>query len=143
MRKYDITVNNKKFTIDVKEFSTEAAVVEVDGKTFNVSIDNITQEGGKPVARKAVASKPAAAASAPAAAVPASGAGSVPAPIPGAILEVFVKVGDSVVAGQALLKMEAMKMENEIIAPSDGTVASISVAVGDSVTQGQELVSIG
>ena len=72
----------------------------------------------------------------------AAGPGLVTAPIPGAVLEVFVKVGDKVEAGAAILKMEAMKMENTIAAPVAGTVASIAVAQGAVVEQGQELAVI-
>ncbi|MGD7653921.1 MAG: biotin/lipoyl-containing protein, partial [Verrucomicrobiales bacterium] len=66
----------------------------------------------------------------------------VTAPIPGAVLEVYVKEGDEVKAGSALLKMEAMKMENRIDAPRDGTVNKVLVKVGDPVSQGQELVEL-
>ncbi|MBT4091015.1 MAG: biotin/lipoyl-binding protein, partial [Deltaproteobacteria bacterium] len=65
------------------------------------------------------------------------------APIPGSILEVLVKEGDQVEAGQTVVKMEAMKMENDINATSSGTIKSIQVSVGDAVSQGQALVEIG
>ena len=63
---------------------------------------------------------------------PAGAAGSVTvtAPMPGNILDVKVKAGDSVKAGDTLLILEAMKMENEISAPQDGTIASVNVAQG-------------
>jgi biotin carboxyl carrier protein len=66
----------------------------------------------------------------------------VTAPIPGSILSVYVKVGDTVAAGEPLLKMEAMKMENEINARIGGTVTAVNVQEGDSVSQGQELVLV-
>ena len=62
--------------------------------------------------------------------------------MPGNILDVKVKAGASVKAGDVLVILEAMKMENEIVAPQDGTVATINVAVGDSVEPGATLATL-
>jgi biotin carboxyl carrier protein len=62
--------------------------------------------------------------------------------MPGTILDIKVKAGDSVKSGQVLAILEAMKMENEIMAPSDGVVASVEVSVGASVNAGDVLVSL-
>ncbi len=72
----------------------------------------------------------------------AAGAVEVKAPMPGNILDVKVKAGASVKAGDVLVILEAMKMENEIVAPQDGTVASINVNKGDTVNSGDVLVSM-
>lgn len=72
-----------------------------------------------------------------------SGAGvSTFAPMAGKILSVLVKEGDSVKRGQALLVLEAMKLENDIVAPQDGKVEKILVQVGQTVETGAELVII-
>ena len=65
-----------------------------------------------------------------------------PHPMPGNILDVKVAAGASVKAGDVLVILEAMKMENEIVAPQDGTVASINVNKGDTVNSGDVLVSM-
>lgn len=70
-------------------------------------------------------------------------AGGLTAPMPGKIISISVKAGDTVEKGQALLVMEAMKMEHTIAAPADGKVEEVFYAVGDQVTEGAELVSIG
>ena len=72
----------------------------------------------------------------------AAGAVAVKAPMPGNILDVKVAAGASVKAGDVLVILEAMKMENEIVAPQDGTVASINVNKGDTVNSGDVLVSM-
>lgn len=72
----------------------------------------------------------------------AGGAVAVNAPMPGNILDVRVKPGDSVKAGDTLVVLEAMKMENEISAPQDGTIASVNVAKGDTVGSGDLLCSL-
>ncbi len=71
---------------------------------------------------------------------PASAPGDLYAPMPGRIIRVLAKAGDSVRAGDTLLILEAMKMEQQITAPHDGTVASLLCGEGDQVAVGQELV---
>ena len=63
--------------------------------------------------------------------------------MPGTIVSVNVSNGQSVKAGDVLVVLEAMKMENEIKAPSDGTITSVVVAKGESVDTGATLVTIG
>lgn len=65
---------------------------------------------------------------------------NVEAPMPGSIIDIAVKPGDSVKEGEVLLILEAMKMENEITAPRAGTVSEIGVQVGDTVDGGKTLV---
>lgn len=117
-------------------------IVTVNGVAYNVTVEEGT---GAPVAAPAAAPAPApAAAPAPAPVAPAGAAGavSVNAPMPGNILDVKVKPGDSVKAGDTLLILEAMKMENEISAPQDGTIASVDVRKGDVVDSGALLCTM-
>ena len=62
--------------------------------------------------------------------------------MPGKILSIDKKAGDRVNAGDTIMILEAMKMENEIVAPEDGTVASIQVAVNQSVEAGEVLATL-
>ena len=125
MKYYNITVNGVAYSVSVEETAAGAAPVAAPAA---------------PAAPKA----PAAPATAPKAAAPAGAAGAVTvkAPMPGNILDVKVKAGASVKAGDVLVILEAMKMENEIVAPQDGTVASINVNKGDTVNSGDVLVSM-
>ena len=66
----------------------------------------------------------------------------VPAAMPGRVLRVVVAPGDAVAAGQPLLVLEAMKMENEVKAPRDGTVESVAVSAGQVVSAGEVLVRL-
>ena len=123
--------------------------VTVNGVAYDVTVE---ETAGGAVAAPAAAPAPAPAAAAPAAPAPApapaaapvgsTGAVAVNAPMPGNILDVRVKPGDSVKAGDTLLILEAMKMENEISAPQDGTIASVNVSKGDTVNSGDLLCSM-
>ena len=113
-------------------------IVNVNGVSYEVEVEEIT--GAAP---KAAAAPVAATAAAPAPASAASASGTaVKAPMPGNILDVKVKAGDTVKAGDVLLVLEAMKMENEIMAPAAGTVASVNVAKGTTVNSGDVLCTI-
>ena len=125
MKYYNITVNGVAYSVSVEETATGAAPVAA----------------AAPAAPAAPKAAPAPAA-APKAAAGAAGAVAVKAPMPGNILDVKVKAGASVKAGDVLVILEAMKMENEIVAPQDGTVASVNVNKGDTVNSGDVLVSM-
>ena len=122
MKYYNITVNGVAYSVSVEETAAGAAPVA-------------------PAAAPAPKAAPAPAA-APKAAAGAAGAVAVKAPMPGNILDVKVAAGASVKAGDVLVILEAMKMENEILAPQDGTVASVNVNKGDTVNSGDVLVSM-
>ena len=118
--------------------------IKVNGKTYEVKVMGITET--EPVEVKsekvAVEKAPAASAPAPVASTPSEGK-AVPAPMQGTILDLKVKVGDAVKAGDTLLILEAMKLENEIKSPTDGKVLSIAVSKGQSVSMNETLLILG
>lgn len=118
--------------------------ITVNGNVYDVTVEE-NGAGAAPVARPAAAPKaaPAAAPAAPKAA-PAGGAGSieVKAGAAGKVFKIEASVGQKVSRGDAVLIVEAMKMEIPVVAPEDGTVASIDVAVGDAVEAGQTLATL-
>lgn len=121
MRTFNITVNGQTYVVDVEEVGGVQTAAPV--------------RAAAPVAAAPVAAAPAAAPKAAAA-----GGEPVKAPMPGNILDVKVKVGDTVKAGTVLCVLEAMKMENEIPAPKDGKVAQVVVTKGATVGAGDTLV---
>ncbi len=114
--------------------------VNVNGTNYEVCVEEISAD--EAVKTAAPAAAPAVAAAAPAAPAPAGGE-KIIAPMPGNILSVNVKDGDTVKKGDILMILEAMKMENEILAPADGTVAAVSVTKGQTVETGALLCVIG
>lgn len=126
--KYKVTLNGKTYEVEVEV-----------GKV--VLLDEYEACAPAPAAAPAATAAPAAPAAAPAPAPVALSDGEpVNAPMPGNILRIDVKEGDKVKAGQTLLILEAMKMENEIAAPKDGTVVQIATSKGAVVETGTPLI---
>lgn len=118
--------------------------IVVDGVEHFVEVEEIKGEQKEAAPRRANprAQAPAPApAPAPAAAPAPSAAGGITAPLQGTVLDIPVQAGQAVKAGDILVIIEAMKMENEIVAPGDGTVDTISVNKGDVVRAGDLLLS--
>ena len=111
-------------------------LVNVNGTSYEVEVEELKGDV-KPAAI------PAPAAPAPAQPVHSAGgaAETISAPMPGTIVAVNVKVGDSFKRGQVLLVLEAMKMENEILAPRDGRVVNLNTQKGASVNSGDVLIA--
>ena len=118
--------------------------ITVNGNVYDVTVEE-NGAGAAPTAATAprAAAAPKAAAPAPKAA-PAAGAGSieVKAGAAGKVFKIEANVGQSVKRGDAVVIIEAMKMEIPVVAPEDGTVASINVAVGDAIESGAVLATL-
>ena len=147
MKNYKFTINGNKYSVEVGDIDNNMVDVEVNGSAYKVELETqiATPAKVKPVVKVSTAAPKAAAAAptanvknAPAAAT-ASGA-TLKSPLPGVILDVFCKEGDSVKAGQRLFLLEAMKMENNIDAEKDGVVKEVRVHRSDSVMEGDVLV---
>ena len=124
---YVVNLNGKAYEVEVEE--TQAVIM-------NVTDAPVAAAPVAPVAAPAPAAAPAPeAAPAPAAApaAPVSGGTNITAPMPGTILSVNKQPGSTVAAGDVILVLEAMKMENEIVAPCAGTVAQVLVSKGSTV----------
>ena len=143
MKEYKYKINGTTYNVTVGDIEENIAHVEVNGTLYNVELD-------RPVAKPIVAEpRPAAAPrtetgekviSKPAAA--ATGAYKVVSPLPGVVLEIKAKVGDTVKASDTVLVLEAMKMENAVHAGRDGKIAAINVDKGESVLEGAVLLTI-
>lgn len=117
--------------------------VTVDGKTYEVLVEEADGTASAPAAVAPAAPAPKAAPAAAPKAAPAAGGNTVNAPMPGTILKMNVKVGDTVKASDLVCILEAMKMENEIFAGKDGVVKAINAAQGASVNSGDAIITLG
>lgn len=125
MKKYNIKVNGISYEVEVEEIGSSVSSVQP------------VQVTPKAVSSAPVASAP----TAPSPRNSAVGANSVTSPMPGTIVKINVKPGDSVKKGDVFLVLEAMKMENDITAPADCTISSVNVNQGASVATGDVLLT--
>ena len=141
MKTYKFKINGNEYNVEIGSVDGNLADVTVNGVAYKVEMENAPAAPATPVRNEAPAAAPAAAPAKPAPA-PASAGKAITSPLPGVIIEVSVKEGQAVKAGQKVAVIEAMKMENEIQATSDGTVTAVLVNKGDSVLEGAEIVKI-
>ncbi len=135
--KYNVTLNGKIYEVDVTE--SDAVVTGVTQVPVAVAAPAVAPVAAPVAAPEAPAEAPAAA---PAVAPVSADGTQVKAPMPGTILAVKKNVGDAVKAGDVIVVLEAMKMENDIVAPCDGTVKSINAPKGSTVNTDDVLAVI-
>ncbi len=126
MKNYRITVNGVAYDVSVEEIQT----------------DQMGTATAAPLVSPVAPAPAAPAKKAPVAASGSAGSVEVKAPMPGKIVDVKVKPGDTVKKGDVAAVLEAMKMENEIGVPQDGTIATVEVSVGDAVEGGDILITM-
>lgn len=129
--------------------------ITVDGRTYNVTVVDVTEDAGShlyptPTAAMGAAPAPRPAAPAPVPAAPAApkpaaaagGANDRTAPLGGVVVEILASVGQTVNQGDKVAVIEAMKMKTVVTAHKSGTVSAVAVKVGDTVDAGQPLMTI-
>ena len=146
MKEYNITINNRSHNVIVKKIQSDLAIVEVNGTDYEVEIEKKIRRHLEPLDVKPTlqtgSRTTAVQEQVPAEKVTAS-TNQIVAPLPGLIMNVLVKVGDKIKANQIVLKMEAMKMENDVKSDQDGIVEEIHVKSGDSVLENSPLITLG
>ena len=141
MKEYRYKINGNLYKVTVGDIEDNNVRVEVNGTPYTVELEKQNKPKIKPVVRTAstTPAAPPAAVTRPASVGSKSG---ITSPLPGVILEIKVKEGDTVKRGQTLLVLEAMKMENDIKADRDGKVTAIKVSKGESILEGTDLIII-
>ncbi len=138
MKNYKFTVNGNKYEVEILDIDGSMATIEVNGTTYNVEIHHEVPKL-KPI-------QPVTTQRSVKAAVPVSPVGekgvTVKAPLPGVIIQVHVRPGDEVKAGQTLCTLETMKMENAIKSETSGKVSRVNISQGQSVLQDEVLIEL-
>ena len=146
MKRFKFKVNGNQYETEILNIEDNVAEIEVNGTRYLVEVNRDIKPVKTPklvrtmavpstdiVPQVAKTSRP----------DEHKGAGSIKSPLPGVILEIFVKEGDIVKLGQKLLVLEAMKMENSIDSDRPGKVISLLKSKGDAVMEGDVLLVIG
>ncbi len=141
MKKFSFTINGNKYDVEINEFENNIAQIDVNGSHYEVEVHREVKASKTPTLVRAAVQSTKEERDLKTTAGTAS-VNTIKSPLPGIIMQIFIKEGDQVKIGQKLLTYEAMKMENEIMADRDGTIKSIKVAAGDNILEGQDLVEI-
>lgn len=143
MKEYKYKINGNTYKVAVGDIDDNIAQVEVNGIPYKVELESRVAVPVKVAPRAAAAPRTASGEKviAKPAAAPAGGY-VVKAPLPGVVISISVKVGDTVKASDTVAMLEAMKMENAIRAGRDGKVASINVQPGNSVLEGAAIITL-
>lgn len=135
LRKFKISIDGTQYLVEMEEVG---APQPTPADAVPAPAAPAPAPSPAPAAAPAPAPEPAPAPAAPAIA----GSFAQTAPMPGTILDIHVKVGDTVAANQPVMVLEAMKMENEVVAEQAGTIASINVEKGAMVNPGDTLFTL-
>lgn len=143
MKDYKLKINGNDYKVVVKEVDGNTAEVEVNGTSYHIEIERPAAQVSKTPKLVQAPTIPSHDSHQAIAKTSAPGAASaVKSPLPGVVLDVYVKEGDTVKVGQKMVLLEAMKMENSLEADRAGTVTSVKVRKGDSILEGAVLVII-
>jgi biotin carboxyl carrier protein len=152
MNKYQYKVQGVDYEVEIEEVEGNIAKVNVNGIPFEVEMQQPINAAKHPTIVKPKVATPAQPAAQPQPTASNSSAAGKPAtpakglvmqaPLPGTITNVLVKVGESVFAGQVVVILEAMKMQNNIEAEESGVITAINVNPGDTVMEGAALLTI-
>ncbi|MBM4427400.1 MAG: biotin/lipoyl-binding protein [Chloroflexi bacterium] len=141
--KQTLTVNNQAYEVDIEDINARPVIVHVDGVRFEVMPEKQNQASPKKEASAKTGSVPykpnPTVVAAPSPNLALSG-NSLTSPLPGTVVNLYVKAGDKVEAGQVVLVIEAMKMKNSIRSTYSGTISEVVVSEGQSVAHKQALI---
>ena len=148
MKEYRFRINGNEYEVVINSVSAKTADVTVNGKSYLIDMEDIQAPVSQEVHQKSETQVMESAAMPEQArtvtsSMPSAASRTITSPLPGVILSINVKVGDTVIPGQEIAVLEAMKMENSIESTTSGTVTSIHVSKGDTVKEGVVLITIG
>ncbi len=138
MKSYKFKVNANGYTVNIKSHEDNIINLEVNGTSYEVIMKEDIKKTKTPTLVRAASKQP----SVPLKVNPKSRKTKIVAPIPGIILSLNVKVGDTIKENDLLLVLEAMKMENNIVSEKSGVITAINVVVGQQVLQDELMIEL-
>jgi biotin carboxyl carrier protein len=142
MKKFKFTIHGNNYEVEIQGFDENIAKVEVNGTLYDVEVHRELKTTKTPTLVRIENPQPSRKEQKIPRQVSKTVNTAVKAPLPGTILQVLVKEGDTVSLGQRLLTMEAMKMENNVLSEKSGTIQAVRVKSGDIVSQNDILIEI-
>jgi biotin carboxyl carrier protein len=139
MKKFKFRIKGHLYNVEILNFEDNKAKVEVNGTFYKIELEQTTQQNKTPILVRKELETPRSAHKFKKQVV---GTAKIKAPLPGNIMQIFVKEGDTIEKGQKLLQYEAMKMENDLLSEKQGVIKSIKVNPGDAVLEGDVLIEI-
>lgn len=138
MKTYKFKVNENGYTVNVKSHEDNIINLEVNGTSYAVKMSEEFRKAKTPTLVRSASKRP----TEPLKVNPTSQTTKIVAPIPGVVMSIDVKVGDTLKIGDRMLVLEAMKMENNIVCETAGTITAINITVGQQVLQDQAMLEL-
>lgn len=138
MKNFKFRVNSNDYKVNIKSHEGNVIDLEVNGTAYSVQMKEEIKKTKTPTLVRAASKRPAE----PLKVNPSSSKSKIVAPIPGTVLSIDVKVGDTLKVGDRMLVLEAMKMENNIVCEKAGTITGIKIAVGQQVLQDEVMIEL-
>lgn len=138
MKNFEFNIQNNSYHVKILSHEGNDIALEVNGTTYSVKMKQEIKKTKTPTLVRAASKRPAE----PLKVNPSSSKTKIVAPIPGVVLSIDIKVGDTIKIGDRLLVLEAMKMENNITSEKAGTVTAVNVSVGQQVLQNEIMIEL-
>ncbi|EAR01029.1 acetyl-CoA carboxylase biotin carboxyl carrier protein subunit [Maribacter sp. HTCC2170] len=138
MKNFEFNIQNNFYNVKILSHEGNVINLEVNGTSYSVKMKKEIKKTKTPTLVRAASKRP----SEPLKVNPSSSKTKIVAPIPGVILSLDVKVGDTITVGDRLIVLEAMKMENNIVSEKAGTVTAVNVSVGQQVLQNEIMIEL-
>lgn len=139
MKNFRFKIHDNNYNVKIVSQDANIIELEVNGTSYSVKMRDEIAKTKTPTLIRSASKRP----SEPLKVNPSSSKTKIVAPIPGVVLSIDVKVGDTIKIGDRMLVLEAMKMENNIVAEKAGTITAIKIAVGQQVLQNELMIELG
>lgn len=138
MKNFKFKIQDNNYNVNILSHEGNMIQLEVNGTSYSVKMREEIKKTKTPTLVRSAAKRP----SEPLKVNPSSSKTKIVAPIPGVVLSLDAKVGDSIKIGDRLLVLEAMKMENNIMSEKAGTITAVHVSVGQQVLQNEIMIEL-
>lgn len=138
MKNFEFKINENTYSVKIVSHEKNIIELEVNGTSYAVKMKEAIAKAKTPTLVRAASQRP----SEPLKVNPSSSKTTIVAPIPGVVLSIDIKVGETIKVGDRLMVLEAMKMENNIVSEKAGVVTAVKVTVGQQVLQNEIMIEL-